>query len=129
MIDKAEKEVDDQQKDEPDEFKKVDWSDMSAKNLEKTRALRKRLELQQKLKAKQAAAQTEEEKEAEAAKKATEVAEAAAKAVKKIEEENKPKEAVDDGKKVKLGEKMVVSSQGNMSKMDQMRLQAAVGTG
>merc|ERR1719464_2452411 len=118
MIDKAEKDIDEEQKGEADESKKIDWSDMSAKNLEKTRALRTKLELQQKLKAKQAAAQTEEEEEA--VKKAAEVADAAAEAVKKIEAENKPKGQVEDGTTVKLGQKMVVNSEGNMTKEDQM---------
>jgi len=132
MIDKAEKEADAEKNEDEDEAKKIDWSDMSAHNLEKTRALRKKLELQQKLKAKKAAEAPElsaEEKEAEANRKAEKAADAATEAIKKIELENKPKDQKADGEKVKLGKKMLINSEGHMTKTDQMRLQSAVGTG
>eukprot|EP00931_Biecheleriopsis_adriatica_P077381 TRINITY_DN50963_c0_g1_i1.p1 TRINITY_DN50963_c0_g1~~TRINITY_DN50963_c0_g1_i1.p1 ORF type:complete len:392 (+),score=127.82 TRINITY_DN50963_c0_g1_i1:25-1176(+) len=133
LIDKAEKDVDAERTPEAEEdFRKVDWSDMSVKNQEKTRALRKKYDLQQKLKVKQAAQApelTEEERQVEKERKERETAEAAAEAVRKIEDATKPKEEIKDGEKVKLGSKMLINSEGNMSKEDSMRLQAAVGTG
>lgn len=49
--------------------------------------------------------------------------------MKQIEEASKAKEECKDGEKVKLGAKMVVSSEGNMSREESLRMQAAVGTG
>lgn len=130
LIDKAEHDVSEGlQEQEGSDIQKIDWSDMSAKNMEKTRALRKKLELQQKVKAKQEAELTEEEKQAAKEKKDKEVLEAATEAISKIEESAKPMEEVKNGERVKLGEKMVINSEGVMSKEDQQRLQAAVGVG
>eukprot|EP00928_Gymnodinium_smaydae_P071722 TRINITY_DN55226_c0_g1_i1.p1 TRINITY_DN55226_c0_g1~~TRINITY_DN55226_c0_g1_i1.p1 ORF type:complete len:378 (-),score=81.52 TRINITY_DN55226_c0_g1_i1:151-1284(-) len=134
LIDKAEREAEAEVAGNDATNAKPDFSSLSAAQTEQTRALRKKLELQQKLKQKQ----DEEEKrrkeldpEAAAREEAQEQERKAglvAEAIKKIEEESKESEAPAKSK-VKVGNKMVVTSEGNLSKEESVRLQSAVGTG
>lgn len=125
-IDKAEREAAAEAEGDAD-LKPPDWSSLDPKNLEQTRALRKKVELQQKLKAKKDALKAPLTEEEEAAAKAK-VAEHAAEAVKRIEEANREKVETNEPK-VKLGGKNIVTSEGNMNPEESKRLQAAVGTG
>jgi len=126
MIDKAEREAASEAAGET-ELKPPDWSSLDPKNLEATRALRKKVELQQKLKARREADAPPLTAEDEAAAKAR-TAELASEAIKVIEEANQPKpESL--APKVKIGDKMMVTSEGTMSKDESTRLQAAVGAG
>jgi len=126
LIDKAERDSEAEKNNEID-LKPPDWSSLSSANLEQTRALRKKIELQQKLKAKHDSekAPLTEDEIAEAKAK---TAQLAAEAIKTIEEANseKPKEQAE---KVKIGDKMMVNSEGNMSKQESTRLQASIGSG
>lgn len=124
QIDKAEREA---EAEASGEIKPPDWSSLDPKNLEATRALRKKVELQQKLKAKQDAnkAPLTAEEEAEAKAKTAQIAN---EAIKTIEEANAPKPE-SKGPKVKIGDKMAVTSEGKMSSQESTRLQAAVGAG
>jgi len=85
------------------------------------------LDLQTKLKARQQASQPKPTEEEEAAEKERQ-AQLAAEAIKQIEDGNQDKQQP-KGPKVKLAEKMLVTSEGNMSKEESTRLQAMVGTG
>lgn len=124
LIDKAEREAEAEQTHEAES--KVDWSTLDAKNQEQTRALRKKLDLQQKLKAKQAAAAPAPTEEEEAAAKEAK-SQLVAEAIKTIEgAEEKPQAK---GPKIKLAEKMMVTSEGDMTKEETTRLQAMVGAG
>jgi len=126
LIDKAELEAEAEASGETD-IKPPDWSSLDSKNLEQTRALRKKVELQQKLKAKRDAEKvplTEEELAAEKAR----TAQMATEAIKSIEEANQPK-SESKAAKVKIGDQMMVTSEGDMSKEESTRLQAAVGAG
>lgn len=124
LIDKAEREAE-AEKENNEDVGPIDWSSMGAKNMEHTRALRKKLELQQKLKAKQAAERTEPtEVDEEAAKELQR--EQVAEAIRSIEDSSEPKPK---GPTVKLGQKMLVTSEGDMSKEESMRLQSLVGAG
>jgi len=126
MIDKAEREAAEEAAGETD-LRPPDWSSLDAKNLEATRALRKKVELQQKLKARREAEAAPLTAEEEAAAKAR-TAELANEAIKVIEEANQP-EPESLAPKVKIGDKMMVTSEGIMSKDESTRLQAAVGAG
>jgi len=126
LIDKAEKEAEAEAKDEPD-LTPPDWSSLDSKNMEQTRALRKKIELQQKIKARREAnkAPLTEEEEAEANAKKAQLAN---EAIKTIEEANAPApEAL--APKIKLAGKNLVTSEGNMSKDENKRLSSAIGTG
>lgn len=126
LIDKAEREAEAEASNEPN-GSAPDWSSLSSSNLEQTRALRKKIELQQKLKSKQEASKAPLTEEELAEAKAR-TAQLASDAIKRIEEANqtKPQAA---GPKVKLGDKMMVTSEGTMSKEDSARLQASIGAG
>lgn len=128
-IDKAEREAETEYKETQGEaeYKQPDWSTLDPKNLEQTRALRKKVELQQKLKAKRAA-----EKEPLTEQEELEIkenqAKLAAEAIKTIEDANaeKPKSLAP---KVKLAGKVMVTNENTMSQEEKMRLGSAVGAG
>jgi len=126
LIDKAEREAEAEVSGEPD-LKTPDWSSLDPKNLEQTRALRKKIELQQKLKARQDANKAPLTEEEESEVKAR-TAQLANEAIKTIEEANQPKPEA-KGPQVKIGNKMMVTSEGDMTNAESTRLQAAVGAG
>jgi hypothetical protein len=121
MIDKAEREAEAEQQGASD-----DMTALPGAYTEQGRHLRKKFQLQQKLKARKQAQKKEgltDKEQEEAARAASEKLQAIEK---NLADQNKPKEPK---KQVKVGEKMVLTTEAKMTSKESAKLQARIGTG